>query len=83
MTAKKGKDFHESYAKQVQFNPGQVDSFWKLRILQDDLFEKHQQFQIVLEEPIMATVEYPDSALVSILDDEDGKDHKHHLNYKS
>ncbi|XP_076321017.1 FRAS1-related extracellular matrix protein 2-like [Tachypleus tridentatus] len=71
ITAKRGEDFGKHYAEQVQFSPGQTEAYWKLRITDDSLFENGEEFEIVLEEPIMAAVEYPNKAIITILDDED------------
>ncbi|XP_023241151.1 extracellular matrix protein 3-like [Centruroides sculpturatus] len=71
MTAKQGLDFGSYFAKQVQFNPGQVEARWKIRILDDSLYEKREQFLIVLEDPVMAALEYPEKTVVTIIDEED------------
>lgn len=71
LTAKQGLDFGGYFAKQVQFNPGLTEAKWKIRILEDDLYEKGEQFLIVLEDPVMSALEYPDKAVVTIMDDED------------
>ncbi|XP_076351865.1 extracellular matrix protein 3-like [Tachypleus tridentatus] len=71
ITANEGEDFGKHYAKQVQFSPGQTEAYWRLRILNDSLFEDSETFEISLEEPVMAAIEYPDKAIVTILDKED------------
>ncbi|KAG1699840.1 FRAS1-related extracellular matrix protein 2 [Nymphon striatum] len=70
-SAKINEDFHDSYAKQVQFNPGQSESEWRLRIIADDIYEAAENFEIVLEQSVLAVLESPTVALVSIIDDED------------
>ncbi|XP_013782373.1 extracellular matrix protein 3-like, partial [Limulus polyphemus] len=71
ITAKQGEDFAKHYAKQVQFSPGQTEAHWRLRIINDNLFESDEEFEIVLEEPVMAAIEYPDKAVIIIVDSED------------
>ena len=73
LSAKLGLDFGGFYAQQVQFNPGQSEANWKLRIFDDGLYEKKEVFEIELEEPVMAVLEQPTVAEVIILDEEDGR----------
>lgn len=72
LSAKEGLDFGGFYAQQVQFNPGQSEAFWKLRIFDDGLYEKKEVFEIELEDPVLAVLEQPTVAEVTILDNEDG-----------
>ncbi|BFZ14656.1 hypothetical protein BsWGS_17695 [Bradybaena similaris] len=70
-SAKAGEDFTSRYAKQVQFNPGQTEKTWRLRLVDDNRFEQSEMFELRLSDPVMAVIEYPDVARVTILDPED------------
>nr|XP_023681767.1 FRAS1-related extracellular matrix protein 2-like [Paramormyrops kingsleyae] len=70
-TAKKDEDFRGKSQKQVQFNPGQTTASWRVRILSDSVFEQSETFQIVLSEPVMGALEFPQVAIVEILDPAD------------
>uniref|UniRef100_H2YPT4 Calx-beta domain-containing protein n=1 Tax=Ciona savignyi TaxID=51511 RepID=H2YPT4_CIOSA len=70
-TAKIGEDFRKTSASQVQFNPGQNTANWKMKILQDEKYEESEHFYIELSEPVMAILENPSNATVTITDAED------------
>lgn len=70
-TARVGDDLSKRYAEQVQFNPGQTDKTWSIRLRDDSVYEKSETLVIQLTDPVFVVLEYPDSIVVTILDPED------------
>ncbi len=44
-----------------------------MRILDDTLFEQAETFEVILHDAVMGLLEYPEHAIVRILDGEDGR----------
>ncbi|KAK8732983.1 hypothetical protein OTU49_006692, partial [Cherax quadricarinatus] len=70
-TASVEEDLHRSYARQVQFNPGQRSAEWRARVVDDALFEGTEYLTLTLRYPVMTALESPLQALIIIRDDED------------
>lgn len=73
VSATKGIDFVPSTAQQVQFNPGQAQAVWDVRIPDDGLEELNEKFKIVLEEPVNAVLGKNDKVTVRIINAEKGE----------
>lgn len=52
---------------------GQTEKTWRIRLINDDHYEEAEILRLKLSEPIMGVIEYPDEAIVTILDAEDGE----------
>nr|XP_039265536.1 FRAS1-related extracellular matrix protein 2-like [Styela clava] len=70
-TATEGADFKTTSANQVQFNPGQSEGKWRVRILQDEEYEQSEIFYVDLSDPVMGIIEEPSNSSVEITDQED------------
>nr|XP_045613099.1 FRAS1-related extracellular matrix protein 2-like [Procambarus clarkii] len=70
-TASVTEDLHRSYARQVQFNPGQTSAEWRVRVVDDGVFEGAETLTLTLRRPVMTALEFPFRAFVTISDDED------------
>ncbi|XP_064795225.1 FRAS1-related extracellular matrix protein 2-like [Oncorhynchus masou masou] len=71
ITTERGQDYQASPPRQVQFNPGQTQAVWRLRIHDDQVYEGTESFRLVLSEPVMALIGQSSSVTVEILDPED------------
>ncbi|XP_038062968.1 extracellular matrix protein 3-like [Patiria miniata] len=45
--------------------------FWRVRIINDKSYEQAEVFEVILHDAVMGALEYPDRALIRILDSED------------
>lgn len=64
----------KSYFKLILFIfKGQTEKTWRIHINDDDIFEDRETFNLRLTDPVSAVLEYPDVAMVTIIDSEDGK----------
>ncbi|XP_071544014.1 FRAS1-related extracellular matrix protein 2-like [Panulirus ornatus] len=70
-TAHTDLDLHYSYARQVQFNPGQKSAQWRLRLVDDVLYEGRETLSLTLRHPVMTALETPLHAVITIHDEED------------
>ena len=58
-------------SRQVQINPGQSEAVWKIKILNDDIYEESEDFSVMLVDPVMSVFEDPIKATVEIIDPDD------------
>ncbi|KAL4230244.1 extracellular matrix [Mactra antiquata] len=70
-TANIGKDVALQFAEQVQFNPGQTEKTWRLPLRDDDIYEVEETLVLQMTDPVSAVLEYPEVAMVTIVDPED------------
>ncbi|KAL8573258.1 hypothetical protein ACOMHN_006669 [Nucella lapillus] len=70
-TARVGEDVSARYAGQVQFNPGQTEKKWRIGLIDDGDYEEAEILRLKLSQPVMAVLEFPSEAIVTILDPED------------
>ncbi|KAG7164631.1 FRAS1-related extracellular matrix protein 2-like 1, partial [Homarus americanus] len=70
-TARVQEDLHTSYPRQVQFNPGQRSAEWRVRVVDDLVYEGSEVLTLTLTRPVMTALEMPLRALITIKDEED------------
>ena len=58
-------------SRQVQINPGQSEAVWKVKILDDDIYEESEDFIVKLSDPVMSIFEEPTRAEIEIIDPDD------------
>ena len=58
-------------SRQVQINPGQSEAVWKVKILNDDIYEESEDFYVTLNDPVMSVFEAPTRATIEIVDPDD------------
>ncbi|XP_068203770.1 extracellular matrix protein 3-like [Palaemon carinicauda] len=78
-SATTSEDVYLTYARQVQFNPGQRKAQWRLRIVNDVSYEGKETLELQLRSPVMTALEHPLKAVISIQDEEDGSLHTNGL----
>ena len=58
-------------SRQVQINPGQSEAVWKVKILDDSIYEESEDFIVKLSDPVMSIFEEPTRAEIEIIDPDD------------
>lgn len=72
-TARLFDDYSSFGSMHVQFNPGQTHAKWKLRIIDDSIYETKETLQLHLINPMNCIISGRKTATITILDREDCK----------
>jgi hypothetical protein len=52
---------------------GQTEKKWRIGLINDQKYEEAEILRLQLSQPIMGVLEYPNEAIVTIMDPEDGR----------